>query len=1018
MRIKFKIGVFFALWGGVLVSAQQITVPRIEKMPAMPQPYQMRDWKRVASDYSKFVFDEAKSGDHLPLVTRKTSGVNYSDCQPLYMDTYVGWNAHGRSSEAINVIPAVVTAAMFLDDDAVKNELAKSIADFFNRKNGENVYLNSFSSKSGNDWWYDMMPNVYFYQLYSLLPSASPYFQSQFTTVADRWLQSVYQLGGKIFPWTRPNMNYRAFDLISGRPLDSGVREPESAGSIAWILYRAYCETGDKRYLEGAQLAMEFLNSLTSNPSYELQLAYGVQAAARMNAVLGCNYDIEKMFNWCFDRGSLRGWGCIVGNWGGYDVSGLIGEANDRGNDYAFIMNGFQQMAALAPVPKYDKRFARAFARWAVNNANASGLFYRTGLPEKNQEATSYAWSSRYDSDAVIPYESMKEKWEGTSPLTMGDALRGGWAATNLSLYSGSSVGYLAAVIRETEVPGILQLDLNKTDFGNDDSFPTYLYYNPLGEAKQVTVNLPSGSYKIYDAIAEVFPVESASGTAQITIPADGVCLITLIPSGHEISQRGNKLYAGDKVIDYHYKYDYTPSLRIKSLAMQNSVVLKNSVVMVMAALENTVGTVSCEWLLNSESISGMAGEKIQLTVPAQVGEYNLTLVCRNNGQTATETVRFQVVEQFYTAPVIEGLTTADAMPVQTGAQLTVISHLKGTAVNTTFDWSVSAGQIAEIKNDTVAVWRLPNEEGIYQIGCKARNLMGESSKTLEVLVRNNTQQSDTPLLYFPFDGNLTDSTSGSLNFGMSDTPAYGEGAAGSFGSSLLLRGENVYASLPHSQELNFSGAVTIGLWIKPAQANGKEQFVLSHGSWQDRYKLSINPDMTFRWTIKTTDGIADVDFPVKLVPDQYIHATAVYTGFSAELYINGELVGYKPLNGSIGTTEKSFTLGAMNPEEMMYNYTGLIDELRIYDNFLSPDMIKKLPYLHPGASGVDDGRLEQVFFYSQDGKIYSSRQDIEQMEIYTLTGYRVANNNLALGIYIVRYVVEGRLLTVKVSVR
>lgn len=39
-------------------------------------------------------------------------------------------------------------------------------------------------------------------------------------------------------------------------------------------------------------------------------------------------------------------------------------------------MNGFQQAAALAPVAKYDKRYARAIGKWLLNIANASRLFY------------------------------------------------------------------------------------------------------------------------------------------------------------------------------------------------------------------------------------------------------------------------------------------------------------------------------------------------------------------------------------------------------------------------------------------------------------------------------------------------------------------------------------------------------------------------------------------------------------------------------------------------------------------
>ncbi len=193
-----------------------------------------------------------------------------------------------------------------------------------------------------------------------IYPEAASEFPGQFITVADRWLYCVNQLGGSATPWTVPYMNYRAFDLATGLPLTTGVPEPEAAGSIAWLLYNAYLETGKRKYFEGAQLAMDFLAGFGSNPSYELQLPYGTLTAARMNAVEETNYPVQKLLDWCFDRGDLRGWGSIVGTWGGYDVSGLIGEANDGGDDYAFVMNGFQQAAALAPLPKYDKRYARA----------------------------------------------------------------------------------------------------------------------------------------------------------------------------------------------------------------------------------------------------------------------------------------------------------------------------------------------------------------------------------------------------------------------------------------------------------------------------------------------------------------------------------------------------------------------------------------------------------------------------------------------------------------------------------
>ena len=87
------------------------------------------------------------------------------------------------------------------------------------------------------------------------------------------------------------------------------------------------------------------MSDLKSNPAYEIQLPYGTLIAAKMNAELGTLYNIEKMVNWSFTQSAQRNWGTIVGNWGGADVSGLVGEIDNPNTGYAFAMNGFQQAA-------------------------------------------------------------------------------------------------------------------------------------------------------------------------------------------------------------------------------------------------------------------------------------------------------------------------------------------------------------------------------------------------------------------------------------------------------------------------------------------------------------------------------------------------------------------------------------------------------------------------------------------------------------------------------------------------
>src|SRR6266487_1446952 len=160
-------------------------------------------------------------------------------------------------------------------------------------------------------------------------------------------------------------------------------------------------------------MAITFLSELNFNPAYEIELPYGTFIAAKMNAELGTTFNIQKMINWSFDQSSKRNWGTVVGTWGNNitglnDVAGLVGEIDNPSAGYVFAMNGFQQAAALVPLVKYDKRFAHTIAKWVLNLANASRLFYAQYLPASHQD--SYLWSSLHDPNSILAYEGLKQK--------------------------------------------------------------------------------------------------------------------------------------------------------------------------------------------------------------------------------------------------------------------------------------------------------------------------------------------------------------------------------------------------------------------------------------------------------------------------------------------------------------------------------------------------------------------------------------------------------------------------------
>jgi len=53
----------------------QLSINRIEQMPDLPFPLELRDWKAVAAAYDNYVFDMDKTGQYLPLSRTGSQGI-------------------------------------------------------------------------------------------------------------------------------------------------------------------------------------------------------------------------------------------------------------------------------------------------------------------------------------------------------------------------------------------------------------------------------------------------------------------------------------------------------------------------------------------------------------------------------------------------------------------------------------------------------------------------------------------------------------------------------------------------------------------------------------------------------------------------------------------------------------------------------------------------------------------------------------------------------------------------------
>ncbi len=544
---------------------QQVEVARINEMPDMPTPYKMKDWKQIAVDFDQYVYDFDQRGQYLPLIWIDSSKRNFSQ-NTFGIYTAIGdiregpLVNNGENHEAIGALGSIFGATLVGIDKSNQHgynfvEMSKN---YFNQDNEWDVVMNFTSKKAhigggyGNDYWYDIYNNVLFYAMADFYPDVEGINEIQ-RKIADQFLASAKVLGD--------NYSYSFFDFskMKGGTNHIPTQEDVAAG-YAFVLYAAYVKYKDEKYLTGAKMALSALQKQKENRNYEMFMPFGAYMAARLNAEMGSNYDIMKFLNWTFDGNSVNrdGWGVLVGNWNGYDVSGIFGSTKDKGG-YGFAMNTFDLAWPLVPMVRYDQRYATAIGKWMVNAANAARLFYPNDIPDSLQALPSKKAITRN----VIAYEGLVKSadmkgFEGTSPFAQGDGPL--WApgmpdVTMFSIYGSGHVGIFGSIIRTTEVEGILMLDCLATDlYRKTEAYPTWLVYNPHNDKREVEIRLGDRSVDIYDAVNQKLIVRNVKGSYKISLMKHQASLLVYIPTQSKFTFEGAKLLANGVVVDYHYE--------------------------------------------------------------------------------------------------------------------------------------------------------------------------------------------------------------------------------------------------------------------------------------------------------------------------------------------------------------------------------------------------------------------------------------------------------------------------------
>lgn len=573
--MRFKLTLQFAFLSLFIVTfcnaqIKQVNINRVDAMAGLPKPLQIIDWKGMALNFDRTVYDFNAKGKYWPLVWMDSTGKNFK--QPvLGMYTAVGdvrqglQNNKGMFHEALANMGSVLGATLVGLDKSNQQGLnyVGMLKNYFNKDTGWDIMMNNTAPEVallgggyGRDWWYDVYPNVLFYAIYDKYP-AEPDFEMIARSIAEKFYKADSVLNG--------NYNYSYFDYGQMKPMSTQIcAQPDAAAGHAYVLYAAYKKFGDPRYLKGAVSAMKALESQQINPTYELLMPFGAYLAARMNAEQGTAFDLAKMLDWTFDGTAVcrEGWGFLVGNWNGFDISGTVGSTVDHGG-YAFLMNTFDAAWPLVPLVRYKPQYANAIGKWMLNAVNASRLFYPQYMPKEHQTIPASAEVTK----GVIAYEGFaKASTFDTlyqslkAPVAQGDGPK--WVpgknpeASQFSVYGSAHAGLFGGIVKETGVKGILGLDLLATDFYHQKAYPTYLFYNPYQSVRSIGFKLPRnrGKTDVYDLVAQRFVARNIVAGTKVVIPAQQTVVLVCIPARKQMQVKNGQMLVDGIVVDFNYK--------------------------------------------------------------------------------------------------------------------------------------------------------------------------------------------------------------------------------------------------------------------------------------------------------------------------------------------------------------------------------------------------------------------------------------------------------------------------------
>ncbi len=509
----------------------------VESMPPMPSPYRYVDWKQRCRNYVNLAFNPKAIGPDLPLsrISADAGETYFAQC------SYVGDDrVKSGAGESITGMFGVISGAVsgidmrnYRDVDWVSRCDA-----WFCKQNGLNLLTDYRNGPTPENYWYDLQPSVAYAWLLDLYPGRRG--------AEETWRKSIETLArvhdSLKAPDGVPDYNFSGFDYKRWKPAEKGSKEPDNFGLAAWLFYLAYRHSGGDAYLNRALECFKFWDRQKEMPFIETGAPFGAVTAVRINAEMGMHLPLDRYMQSVFDFHLQGHTGIGIDRWGESDICGLWHDPAAK----AYLFES-AQLSVLVPVARYAPEYSAAIGKWFLNLTNSMRYFYPDQLPAESQ--TCSTWFS--DPAHAIPYERINWGRKGKWLFACSDAMDYHWPVKDLSLYSGASVGLVAGRCAATDVPEILNIDLNALDPFKLPAWPAILLYNPYPSPKTVTIDVGAKRVDLYDVAHKRYALHGAVGKCKVRIEACCAVNLVAIPAGEALSKKDGHLMSAGRIVDY-----------------------------------------------------------------------------------------------------------------------------------------------------------------------------------------------------------------------------------------------------------------------------------------------------------------------------------------------------------------------------------------------------------------------------------------------------------------------------------